>query len=94
MPRPNRFAQSLSGAALGAAFDELQEREIPLVSSAIESVKYDSINEILTVSFQDGSIYEYAGVDTYTYARLANASSPGTVFNSLIRPSFYGSRVG
>jgi hypothetical protein len=63
-------------------------------SSNISAVDYDSETTTLTVVFRSGTTYSYAGVPQDTYEALRNASSPGRYFQTAIKDSYSGVRIG
>lgn len=58
---------------------------IPVVSSSIDSVKYDPIVKILYVSFKSGGLYKYLDVSEDEYTNLLMAESHGKFFAAHIR---------
>ena len=61
---------------------------IPVESSNLASVAYDSEREILEIEFKSGGIYEYTGVPQSVYDGLMNAESKGKYFYQYIRDSY------
>lgn len=57
-------------------------------SSNLSEVKYDTDLMVLTVTFNNGSVYEYFTVPINVYEDLINASSHGSYFYRNIRNSF------
>ena len=55
-------------------------------SSTICEAKYDSVLETLEVTFQNGTKYEYFGVDEALATAFWEAGSPGRFFTQNIRP--------
>ena len=53
----------------------LEDYKLTTTTSGIADFEYK--NQILTVSFADGSIYEYFDVPKAVYVKLINADSPG-----------------
>ena len=65
----------------------LQEYTLTTTSSNIADFEYKS--QVLTVTFFDGSVYEYFDVPKAVYVKLVNADSPGRfarrhIYNSYI----------
>ena len=58
---------------------------VPLSSSNLQSVGYDSETGILEIEFKTGSIYQYSGVPTDEYLSMMNAPSQGRYFNANIK---------
>ncbi len=65
---------------------------IPVVSSNIATVGYDSSTERLCVQFNGGKCYEYTGVPSGTFVDLVTAESHGKAFNALIKNSGFAFR--
>lgn len=65
----------------------LSEYTLTTTTSALTDFEYKS--QVLTVSFFDGSIYEYFDVPKAVYVKLVNADSPGRfarrhIFNTYV----------
>ena len=60
------------------------EREY-VVSSAIGSVGYDELSEILEIEFCNGGVYQYCDVPKGIYEELMDAASIGSFFHEHIR---------
>ena len=58
-------------------------------SSNIDSIGYDSANQILEVKFLNGSIYQYYDVPEYLYTGLISADSHGKYLNEYIKKGGY-----
>ncbi|KKS64913.1 MAG: hypothetical protein UV40_C0013G0006 [Parcubacteria group bacterium GW2011_GWA1_42_7] len=58
---------------------------IPVSSSNIRSIGYDSQSAILEVEFTSGDIYQYFNVSEYLFRQFFNASSRGQFLNDNIR---------
>lgn len=54
-------------------------------SSNIDSIGYDSKNQILEVEFLNGSIYQYYDVPEYLYDGLMSADSHGKYLDKNIK---------
>jgi hypothetical protein len=75
---------------LQEAIQEAQNGEMePVDSEAIEEMGYNPSLKIATVTFTDGSGYEYFGVSPEIYQAWSEASSIGQYFNFVIRSGFY-----
>lgn len=61
---------------------------IPVSSSNLHSVGYDSTSQTLEIEFNSGSIYQYFNVPSSIYQGLMNASSHGQYFSQYIRNIF------
>lgn len=60
-----------------------------VLSSNIDSIGYDSANQILEVKFLNGSIYQYYDVPEYLYVGLMSADSHGKYLNEYIKKGGY-----
>jgi len=65
------FLVSIAPETLEASIDQYNET---LAQSPIEDFEYK--NEKLSISFEDGSCYEYYGVPKAIYSKFVNAPSP------------------
>jgi hypothetical protein len=79
---------------LAEAMDDLSNQDRYLDSSALQSARYNFMEDSLTLVFQDGSVYTYDGVDLDTYVSLLRAPSKGAFFNANIRDVFPFTRGG
>jgi len=61
---------------------------VPVSSSNLHSVGYDSTSQILEIEFNSGSIYQYFNVPSDIYHGLMNAGSHGQYFGQYIRNVF------
>jgi len=66
----------------------MSPNRIPLESSTLASVLYDSSHRHLQVEFRSGDIYLYSEVPLQTYHELLKAPSKGAYFNRNIRKRF------
>ena len=57
-------------------------------SSTIASADYDGARQKLTISFKNGGVYDYSGVDAKTYNDFLEAPSQGTFFANYIRGKY------
>ncbi len=62
---------------------------IPVRSSNISTIGYDTQSEILVVSFHSGSAYQYFGIPVYLFHGLLDASSKGKYFDIYIKKAGY-----
>ena len=67
---------------------------IPVQSSNLAAIGYDSGTEVLEVEFLNGSVYEYRNVSQSVYDGLMNAPSHGLYFNHEIRMSYPYEKIG
>jgi hypothetical protein len=58
---------------------------IPVTSSNIRAIGYDSDSEILELEFNDGSVYQYSGVPATEYEGMMNADSKGKYLHANIK---------
>ena len=70
-----------------------QTRSVPIAhSSHVRNVEYRPESTILSVTFANGEVYDYKGVDYNTAVGLATAESVGTFLNSIVKPTFSGTK--
>lgn len=62
-------------------------------SQTIAYCKYNTLHSILLIVFNNGSHYEYSGVDKSIYDEFIAASSPGSYFSTVIRKLFSSKRI-
>lgn len=72
----------------------LNLNRIPVTSSNLQSVGYDSSIQILEIEFHNGGIYQYFGVPEYEFTNLLSAPSKGTYFANNIKNRYRYSKVG
>ncbi len=63
--------------------DERDFEMVSVQSSQLAAVGYDKESKTMRVEFQNGSLYEYSGVDEGVYANLISAPSAGSFFNGI-----------
>src|SRR4051794_39058015 len=66
---------------------------IPVRSSSIKSVGFDSATCVMEVEFQDGEIYHYCEVPNALYEALIASTSIGLKFNESVRNEYVCVRV-
>lgn len=66
---------------------------VPVDSSNIAAVGFDSTSETLEVEFKNGAVYQYFDVPERTYEELRDASSVGGYLASHVKGSFRFSKV-
>ena len=66
---------------------------IPVESSNVESVGYDSDEQILYVRFLSGSTYIYKGVNSYEFEGLLTAPSVGSYLHRNIKNNYPYERI-
>lgn len=62
-------------------------------SSHLQNYSYDEESQILTVGFQNGTIYAYRGVPQYVHQELQQNGGGGTYFWAKIRNSYPVTKV-
>jgi KTSC domain len=67
---------------------------VPVSSSSIATVGYDTESKVLEVEYQNGGIYQYAGVPPELHNQLMNSPSLGAFMNQQIRKLYSFSKVG
>lgn len=66
---------------------------LPVSSSNLASVGYDDEKRILSVEFQNGGIFHYAGISADLALDLVNAESIGRFYHQHIRGKFEGAKM-
>jgi len=67
---------------------------IPVSSSNLASVGYDSETQTLRIEFGSGGVYEYHNVPEAEYQGLMSASSKGSYFHQNIKDRYSYSKIG
>ena len=67
---------------------------LPVSSSNIAAVGYESATETLEVEFLSGVVYEYKNVPDVVHEQFVNASSLGSFFNREIRKVYAYEKIG
>ena len=62
--------------------------KVPLTSSVLVSADYDPLTERLSLEFQSGKVYTYAGVPMAHYQGLLLAKSAGKYYGAHIRNQY------
>lgn len=62
-------------------------------SSHLQSYEYDEANQVLTIQFQNGSIYSYSQVPAHVYYTFVQNGGGGTYFWSKIRGQYPTARI-
>jgi hypothetical protein len=68
-------------------------KPIPVESTTLATVAYDTDRELLQLGFRDQSVYHYFDVPAGVHEDLLRASSEGSYFNHAIRDRFVHARV-
>ena len=63
-------------------------QRLPIQSTALTGIGYDSATRRLEVEFNDGRVYEYFDVSEPVHAALIASPSKGRYFNGQIRGRF------
>lgn len=61
---------------------------VEIKSTNIKTAKYNTENELLTVTFNNGSIYDYEKVPWEIFTKFRMADSQGAYLNSTIRKNY------
>jgi len=61
---------------------------VPVSSSNLASVGYDSAGYVLEVEFSDGDVYQYLDVPETVFQELVSAPSPGRYLNEQIKNNY------
>lgn len=69
------------------------ETFIPRSSESLDQASYDEAEKVLTVTFKDGTSWEYRNVPRETFMGLQHAPSAGSYFYRNIRSRFVGAEV-
>ncbi len=67
---------------------------VPVVSSNLRSVGYDSATLVLEVEFRSGAIYQYYGVSEHVHRGLMSAGSKGGYLADHVKGVYRYRRVG
>jgi hypothetical protein len=67
---------------------------IPIESTALFAIGYDSAAQRLKVQFRDGTRYEYLDVPERVHAALMHSRSKGLYFNTSVRGQFRYNNCG
>ncbi|EMF7823953.1 TPA: KTSC domain-containing protein [Yersinia enterocolitica] len=65
----------------------------PVSSSNIQSIGYDSSDQILEIEFNNGAVYQYFDVPEHVYTELISSPSVGGYLAKSIKGNFRFSRV-
>lgn len=66
---------------------------IPVRSSNINAVRYDHSSHVLTIKFNNGTLYEYYNVPVQKYNGLMSAGSKGSYHHRNIRGHYSYRRI-
>ena len=66
---------------------------IPVSSSHLSSVGYDSVSLTLEIEFKEGAVYQYFDVPEFEHQGLMQATSHGTYFYANIRDRYRYTRL-
>ncbi len=99
IPAPNAAYQGLQqvnslAAPDFAAREPAQPPAMQSVNSSMaKAIGYDRTHQTLQVEFNNGSVYQYAGVEQETWKSLQTAHSTGKFYNSQIKGKYQCDRV-
>ncbi|MDO4036095.1 KTSC domain-containing protein [Clavibacter michiganensis] len=65
---------------------------IPVTSSNLSAIGYDSVTKTLEIAFKKGGVYQYVDVPKSVYDGLMSASSHGRFFDVNIKKAGYAVR--
>lgn len=65
----------------------------PVQSTMARAVGYDADRSLLQIEFQNGSVYQYEGVEDTTWEELQDTDSPGQFFNRQIKGHYPSRRL-
>ncbi len=63
-------------------------KTIPVSSSAISHIGYDSITKQMKVTFKQGITYDYCGVPKHIYEAFVSAQSIGRYYHTHIEDKY------
>ena len=67
---------------------------VNVVSSNLRAIGFDPTSQTMRVEFNNGSMWDYAGVSQETFNAVLNAESVGKAYNALIKGGGYaGTKV-
>ncbi len=66
---------------------------IPVGSSNLKEIGYDSNTKMLYVRFQNGTLYGYEDVPQHLYDDFFTADSMGSFYHSMIKGAYIGGKV-
>ncbi len=91
LERLNNIVASISSNALPSAPERVEM--LPVDSSMANALGYDAENHILQVEFNNGAVYQYAGVESEIWDELQETDSIGKYFNNEIIGNYQCERV-
>lgn len=62
-------------------------------SSNVSIIEYDDVEQILYITFKNGTRYKYLNVDINLYTQLLNAPSKGVFISRIIKGSKTGIKL-
>jgi len=72
---------------------KIKMERIPVSSSNIASIGYETDSQTLEVEFNNGTIYQYYDVPEHIYDELLSSSSVGSYFNQQVKSNYSYSQV-
>jgi hypothetical protein len=88
---PRTRARSRVGQRIREGFQA--DWVVPVSSSNIDEVAYDSYEQTLRVKFLNGSVYDYLGVPVEVAVNLAGSPSTGRHLHRFVKDRFLTQRV-
>ena len=68
-------------------------QHVPVNSSNLASVGYDTAAKVLEVEFREGRVYQYHDVPESAYRALMEDDSKGSHFHRYIRDKYHTTRI-
>lgn len=62
-------------------------------SSHINTINYDNHHMLLSITFNDGSVYNYNNVPAHVYEQLAHAGSKGSYLHNHIKGKYVTTKL-
>lgn len=66
---------------------------VPVTSSNLKSVGYDSLTQIMRIKFHSQEMYQYSNIPASVYFGLMQASSKGSYFAQYIKDIYIGHKI-
>ena len=62
-------------------------------STHLQNFEYDTNSSTVTITFQNGAVYQYPGVSPADYQRLVQSGGSGTAFWAFIRGKYTPTKI-
>jgi hypothetical protein len=62
--------------------------KVDILSSNIKAAEYDTTTKLLTITFNNGHIYDYYDVTWVTFVKFRKSDSQGKFFNTQIKAHY------